>query len=291
VATPPITGAKSNDQLSFGDALRRYRIAAGLTQEGLAERAALSPRGISDLERAARIRPHAATVHRLAEALGLSDADRRVLQAAAHAPTQSRSATESRTAAHDRVMPTPLSSFVGREHELAEVRQLITAYRLVTLLGPGGIGKTRLAVEVATGLVDDFADGVVFVPFASVRHPDLVVGAIAQALGIQEMGSRALFERLRAISMFDDFYRDVIGLDSVFDAYRLLQGFPNKTVESGLALWQLSRQALGVASVRKVLQDTLDLTSEGRVFLGRLREYLETWGQRGDRWGWSFPAD
>ena len=78
------------------------------------------------------------------------------------------------------------------------MRHLLAANRLVTLLGPGGIGKTRLAVEVAAGIVDQFADGVVFVALASVRDPDLVIGAVAQALGIQEMGSRALIDRLHS---------------------------------------------------------------------------------------------
>ena len=63
-------------------------------------------------------------------------------------------------------LPTPLSSFVGREREVAEVRHLLAANRLVTLLGPGGIGKTRLAIEAATGIVDNFADGIVFVALA-----------------------------------------------------------------------------------------------------------------------------
>jgi phosphohistidine swiveling domain-containing protein len=106
------------------------------------------------------------------------------------------------------------------------------------------------------------------------------------------------FPFMAAISLFDDLYREVFGDHSEFDAYRLLQGFENKTVESGRALWQLSRQALEVAAVRQVLtQEPADLvtvaleaTREGREFLGRLRAYLETWGERGDRWGWSFPS-
>jgi pyruvate,water dikinase len=106
------------------------------------------------------------------------------------------------------------------------------------------------------------------------------------------------FPFMSAISLFDDFYRDVFGPDSAFDAYRLLQGFENKTVESGRALWQLSRRALDSASVRAVLEQepahaviaALEVTAEGRVFLGVLRDYLATWGQRGDRWGWSYPS-
>jgi predicted ATPase/DNA-binding CsgD family transcriptional regulator/DNA-binding XRE family transcriptional regulator len=193
-----VAGSKSTEQVGFGEVLRRYRVAAGLTQEALAERAALSPRGISDLERAARTHPFPATVHRLAEALGLAEADRRVLQVAAEPSARFESGTSSQLSAHAGILPTPLSSFVGREQEVAEVRHLLAATRLVTLLGPGGIGKTRLAVEVATGIVDQFPDGVVFAALASLRDSELVVGAMAQALGIQDMGRGVLTDRVHA---------------------------------------------------------------------------------------------
>jgi phosphohistidine swiveling domain-containing protein len=106
------------------------------------------------------------------------------------------------------------------------------------------------------------------------------------------------FPFMVAISLFDDFYREVVGHESEFGGFPLLQGFSNKTVESGRALWELSRQALRVPYVRTVLEDeapdavgaALELTPEGRVFLTLLREYLKTWGERGDRWGWSFPS-
>ena len=102
---------------------------------------------------------------------------------------------------------------------------------------------------------------------------------------------------MSAISLFDDFYRRILG-GSEFDAYRLLQGFENKTVESGRELWQLSRRALRVASVRVVLEReaavavtaALEATPEGQRFLGLLHDYLQAWGQRGDRWGWSYPS-
>ena len=105
------------------------------------------------------------------------------------------------------------------------------------------------------------------------------------------------FPFMAAISQFDDFHREVLG-GSEFDAYRLLQGFDNKTIEGGRALWQLSRQALRVAPVREVLDHVpaeavitaLEASLAGQSFLVRLREYLDAWGQRGDRWGWSFPS-
>jgi predicted ATPase/DNA-binding CsgD family transcriptional regulator/transcriptional regulator with XRE-family HTH domain len=193
-----VPGAESKPEIRFGEVLRRYRVAAGLTQEALAERAAMSARGISDLERAARKHPYPATVRRLAKALSLSDADRRVLEAAVPSSARLDVETATHTSASAGIVPTPLSSFVGREREVAAVRDLLAASRLVTLVGPGGIGKTRLAVEVVTGTVDQLADGVVFVPLASVRNADLVISAVAQALGIQEMGSRTLLDRLHS---------------------------------------------------------------------------------------------
>ncbi|HEY1293218.1 MAG TPA: PEP-utilizing enzyme, partial [Chloroflexota bacterium] len=106
------------------------------------------------------------------------------------------------------------------------------------------------------------------------------------------------FPFMAAISLFDDFYRHVLGGASDFDAYRLLQGFENKTTEGGRALWQLSREALQVAAVRHILEhepaesiiSALETIPEGPPFLARLRDYLEAWGQRGERWGWSFTS-
>ena len=96
-------------------------------------------------------------------------------------------------------LPVPASSFVGRERELAEVGSLLRngGGRLVTLAGPGGSGKTRLAIEAAAEVVGDYPDGVFWVGLASLRDPALVVETIAQALGAraglaEQIGSRAL---------------------------------------------------------------------------------------------------
>jgi predicted ATPase len=97
-------------------------------------------------------------------------------------------------------LPAPLSSFVGREREVAAVTALLSepGVRLVTLTGPGGVGKTRLALRVARDVEADFADGVVFVPLAAVRDPDLVIATVARALRIPDAGVRPLVERLAA---------------------------------------------------------------------------------------------
>src|SRR5437588_612663 len=95
------------------------------------------------------------------------------------------------------VQPTP---FIGREKEVAAVAQMLRRpeVRLVTLSGPGGVGKTRLALQVAAELCDDFTDGVFIVALAPVNAPEQVVSALAQTLGISESGDLPLFSLLEA---------------------------------------------------------------------------------------------
>jgi len=96
-------------------------------------------------------------------------------------------------------LPIPLTSFFGRVHEVESVTALLrdTSVRLVTLTGPGGVGKTRLALSLAAEVAGTFADGVCFVSLASISDPEQVLPAIAQALGLWEAGNRPLSDHVR----------------------------------------------------------------------------------------------
>jgi len=94
-------------------------------------------------------------------------------------------------------LPIQLTSFIGREKEITEVRQAIREQRLVTLTGAGGSGKTRLALQVASESVEDFRDGVFFVALAPITDPGLVASTIAQSLAITEVAGRSILDNLK----------------------------------------------------------------------------------------------
>src|SRR6516225_4353211 len=97
----------------------------------------------------------------------------------------------------DRIsLPKPLTSFIGRERELAQAKRLLQGSYLVTLTGPGGSGKTRLCIALAAEVADDYLDGVYFVPLAPVRDPGLVPSTIARSIGLQDARDRPLMEHL-----------------------------------------------------------------------------------------------
>ena len=97
-------------------------------------------------------------------------------------------------------LPAQLTPLIGRKQEVAAVCTLLrhSEVHLVTLTGPGGVGKTRLGLEVAADLLDDFPSGVCFIPLAPISDPDLVVPTIAQTLGIKEAGEQSVSDLLQA---------------------------------------------------------------------------------------------
>ena len=190
---------RAGDLPNFGVLLRRYRLAAGLSQEALADRARMSANGIGSLERGDRRTPQRETLSLLAGALALDERQREEFEASA-----ARSALPRRLGGDSPVgpwaaavisnLPIALTSFVGRDKELAEIAALVGDHRMVTLTGAGGVGKTQTALHVAAEL-DHTGDHVVcFVALAAIADPSLVVATAASALGVQQVPNRPLLE-------------------------------------------------------------------------------------------------
>ncbi|MEO8511086.1 MAG: helix-turn-helix domain-containing protein [Chloroflexota bacterium] len=230
---------------TFGNRLRRYRETAGLTQDELAEYAGLTAKGISALERGARRRPYPNTVRAIADALGLSAEER----AAFIASVPSRSpVADSRDRDGARAClswPSESSALIGRDEELRILGAQLVApeVRLVTVVGPGGVGKTRLATAVGRSLRDEnaFPDGVWFVDLAAVSDPGGVGSAIARGLGALDAGAAsyagvAAFAASRQLLLVLDNFEHV--LPAAADLGDLIAASP------GLTLLVTSREPL-----------------------------------------------
>jgi predicted ATPase/transcriptional regulator with XRE-family HTH domain len=291
---------------AFGRLLKQLRVAAGLSQEALAERAGLSARGLSDLERGLRRAPQRQTVRRVAEALGLSPAARAALEAAVVRPrgpapsavngqegetaepvdallgsdgcattdppietaggrpglaaappprppgpsgeraaeAATRLAAPGRDRRHN--LPIQATPLIGRERDVrAALAQLLRpGVRLLTLTGPAGAGKTRLAVEVAARALDVFEDGALFVDLSPIGDPALVLATVAQALRVRTVPDQSLVARLASslqgrhlLLLLDNFEQVLDAATAVGD---LLAASP------GLSVLATSRAALRV---------------------------------------------
>ncbi len=237
------------EAVSFGQLLREYRRKAGLTQEALARRTDLSVDAIAGLERGRRSVPHVETLRRLVEGLQLSSSERDELVHAAD-PSARPSAPPRQIRSN---VPVALSRFVGRAHALAALQQLLTAQeprtRLLTLVGPGGIGKTRLALEVARSLVDTaavqrFPDGIWLADLSGLDDPALIPSQVAGAIEIEGVtagltldGLRRFLSARRLLLVLDNCEHLVDGCARLVDA--LLRAGPELTVLT------TSREALG----------------------------------------------
>lgn len=193
---------------TFGGRLKQLRQEHGLTQDTLAERVGCATQTIRKIEGGQR-RPSYQIAAKLAEQLGIAPEQRayfirfsRDEPGAEQIDLPPSTVSETQPASLPPPagnLPTPLTRLIGREREVISARQLLQRgdLRLLTLVGPGGAGKTRLAVEVAAGLQDQFDDRVVFVNLVPIHDPDLVVPTIADAVGIGEEGGRPRLDRLK----------------------------------------------------------------------------------------------
>ncbi len=130
--------------------------------------------------------------------LGVSNRTQATATARRHGLLETRTTPQTGSPVEDRHnLPYIATSFIGRRKQLAEVKQLLQQFRLLVLTGPGGSGKTRLAIQVAAGLVDRYSDGVWLVELASLNDPDQVLNAIADVLGVNQRGETALLAKIQ----------------------------------------------------------------------------------------------
>ena len=215
---------------TFGAMLRRHRRRAGLSQEELAGRAYVSTRAISDLERGVNVRPRLHTAVALADGLGLAGDERVAFERQARPDVDATSGA--RAVAPRARPPVALDSFVDDGTSLDELLALVgdRGHRLITLIGPGGVGKTRLALEVAQRL-----DGpVAFVALASLSDASLLAATVGDVLGAEHGPTRthlqSLVEHLAPLSMtlvLDNLEQIV---DAAGDVATLLRSCPDLRV-------------------------------------------------------------
>ncbi|MEO6349295.1 MAG: helix-turn-helix domain-containing protein [Candidatus Limnocylindrales bacterium] len=174
----------------FGATIRKMRVAAGLTQAELAEQAGISERTVSDIERGLRAAVYPATARQLAASLGVGSCDLPAFLLEASGRTSQASDPRHEGAgaqgARGARVPSPLTMLLGRDSEVADIVAMVSdpAGRLTVLVGPGGIGKTRLATEVASRVEDAFPGGVYFVGLSAVDGAGMVLAVVASAVGL-----------------------------------------------------------------------------------------------------------
>ncbi|HEY5903095.1 MAG TPA: helix-turn-helix domain-containing protein [Anaerolineales bacterium] len=260
---------------SFGYWVRRQRKSLDLTQQQLADQVGCSLAAIKKIETDQR-RPSRQIAERLADSLGVPANQRGVflevargLRAAEQLPlTRGPSLpTETPPGRPKPILdnlPVQLTSFIGRERELSESRKLLATTHLLTLTGPGGTGKTRLSLQLASGLLNEFADGVWLVELAPVADPGLTVLSIASAMGVREQPRRTILEalvdyvRAKEILLLLDNCEHLLEICAQL-ANTLLRAAP------GLKIIATSREALGIAGETTYRVPSLPLPGEQQL--------------------------
>lgn len=282
---------RMEQQLPFGEWLRQRRIELDLTQWELAERVDCSRTEIQKIESGTR-RPSKQVAELLAACLGIAPADRdafvnwaRLGSATAPppsipfaAPSSSQFSDQPVAAPRNEAMPPPihlprpLTSLIGREPEIEAIRKYLLRHdvRLLSLIGPPGVGKTRLSIAAAASVADTFPDGIHFVALETITDPHLIASAVADVLKLRPLADQpvlnAVAQRLRpqrVLLVLDNFEQV---LDAGLDVLELICACPGLKVlvTSREALhvqgeWRFSVQPLELPDVRTLSENNLQV--------------------------------
>ena len=248
-----IAGVMKRGAGAFGARLKALREKAGFTQEELATIAGLSVHAVSALERGERRRPHPDTVRALSAALELIPEERDALVASAR--VQEPPAADSTGWS----LPVPPSPLIGRDANIRTLRRLLadSSVRLVTLIGPGGVGKTRLALEIAHLTAQSDHTRVAFVALGALRDPAFVPSAIAESLGLTDVSAADLGTRVRAACQDTPALLVLDNFEHLLDASLLVANL--LAAVPSIRMLVTSRAPLRVRGEREFLVPPLDM--------------------------------
>ena len=251
---------------TFGDLLREHRREAEYSQEALAERAGLSVGAISALEQGVRRAPHRDTVDAISRALKLSET--------AHVRFEAAASQARRRQRHDGAsLPASLSSFVAR-NEVNEIADLLTAHRLLTITGTGGVGKTRVGIEVARH-AEHLYDETWFVELLPLRDANLVRSQIAARLNVAVRGDDGLTEIVQRLRT----RRSLLVVDNcehlITETARVTALLLRRC--ASLTVLATSREALAVPGELAYRLPSMDAQTAADLFIERVREVDPKW--------------
>lgn len=265
----PSSSVALNKFTTFGDLLKYLRRRAGLTQLELAMAVGYSDTQISRLEQNRRLPDLAMIAAQFVPALHLEnepEVTARLLELATF-PEGSAQPTAPTHPRHN--LPTPLTRFIGRAQQIEEVKALLSASRLLTLSGIGGCGKTRLALQVATTLQDEFANGVWLVELAPITEPTSVPQTVAAALRVADPSGHSLTEALAHFLSDQELLLVLDNCEHVTEACALLTHTLLQT-SPRLKILATSREALNIAGESVWPVPSLALPDPHRSFPGGL---------------------